>query len=230
MLLMRSQVNSFLQIASLALLAVASAPALRADTIFSNIDGGICSDPQTCGLPIAGSNTGNLGQAVAFTPSANYTVTSASAVLDNTFNNTTVNFFIYSNSGSFPNASLGELGSATLPAGEEGVFTANASTSITLLAGTQYWLVLTGGDNLTEVLWEQFALIQVPYAYTGDGTDPQDWMTTPIPSVDAQFAIYGTPTVTTPPATTPEPASAWLLLTGFGLGGLMYFRRAAWSS
>jgi hypothetical protein len=55
-----------------------------------------------------------LAQAVAFTPSANYTVTSASAVLDNTFNNTTVNFFIYSNPGSFPDASLGELGSATV--------------------------------------------------------------------------------------------------------------------
>lgn len=221
---MGPRVKFVFSLLSLALLTTAFVPALHADTIFSNINGGACADPAACGLPISGANTGNEASAVAFTPSANYTLTGAAAVLDNAFDNTTVNFLIYSDSSSLPGASLGELGSATLAASAEGTFTVNASTPISLDAGTQYWLVLTAGDNLTEVLWEQDALIGEPWAETADGNDPSDWTTTGVPA-NAQFAIYGTPTGTTPPAATPEPASAWLLFTAFGLGGLMCSKR-----
>lgn len=221
---MGPRVKFVFSLLSLALLTAAFVPALHADTIVGNINGGTCGDPTVCGLPISGATTGNWSSAVAFTPSANYTLTGAAAVLFNALNDTTVDFSIYSSSGNLPDASLGEFGSATLLAGQEGTFTASATTSISLLAGTQYWMVLSGGDDLTEVLWEQNAFFPEPWADSTDAIDRTQWMTTVLPAY-AQFSVFGTPTGTTPPAATPEPASALLLVTAAGLGWLIYNKR-----
>jgi hypothetical protein len=128
---MKLLVNFLPRLASLALVAVVAVPALHANTIFSDIAGpdiNCAAQSQSCGLPISGANTGNIAEAIAFTPNANFTITSASAVLDNALdNNTSVDFYIYSNApnstfGSLPNAPLGEIGSATLTADQEGIF------------------------------------------------------------------------------------------------------------
>lgn len=238
---MKLLVNFLPRLASLALVAVIAVPALHANTIFSDIAGpGINCAPQSqsCGLPISGANTGNIAEAIAFTPNANFTITSASAVLDNALNNnTSVDFYIYSNApnstfGSLPNAPLGEIGSATLAADQEGIFTANATSAISLLAHTQYWLVLTAGDDFSEIFWEDQNIGTFPWAFNEDGNDPggEAWTSTDSPSAGLKFAIDGTPTVPTPPpAVTPEPASGWLLLTAFALAAPLYFKRTAWS-
>ena len=221
---MEPRVKAVVSTFALTLLTLAFVPKLHADVIIRNGFGPFCTTPD-CGLPIAGENLGDQSEAVAFTPSANYTVTGAAAELINTFQNTTVNFFIYSNSAGLPGVSLGELGTATLAAGQQGEFSVGATDSISLVANTEYWLVLTPGDNLTAVLWDQGGLISVPYE-TSDSADISGWTSTGFPA-NSQFEVDGTRTVTT--TATPEPASAWLLLTGFGLGGLMYRRRLNWS-
>jgi hypothetical protein len=93
---------------------------------------------------------------------------------------------------------LGEFGSATLLKGQEGTFAVTSNTPISLLAGTRYWLVLSRGDDFTEVLWEQNAFFAVPWADSTDAIDPNAWMTTDL-EANAQFAVDGTPTAVTPP-------------------------------
>lgn len=196
-----------LRLAPAAFLALALvAPALRADpdVVFSNVNATVCH----CGALIGGqSYSYPQSVAEAFTPTADYQLTGAEARLDGYGTGGTVDLAIYSNSSGHPGASLASLGSVSLSAADEGVFSPSGPIPpLALLSGAQYWLVLNPGTAGTLFIWEGAGSSSVPCAGTADTTGASGWVF--LGPENLQFEIDGTPVV----SAVPEPAAVWLLL------------------
>jgi hypothetical protein len=201
--------------------------AAHADTVYSNMTGFGCA----CG-PLIDESQSLAG---AFTPNANYSLTGAQAQLEGVDLGTpdivvvhsfaaldsdeVVDFALYSDAGGVPGVSLATLGSASFSNSDEGVYSVNdLSNPVELLAGTQYWLVLTPGTAATTVIWEESGWSLHPQAATSDSTGMSGWL--PPSMSTAAFEIDGTPVT----ASAPEPATVWLLIGGVGAFGLRRVR------
>jgi len=201
--------------------------AAHADTVYSNMTGFGCG----CG-PLIDESQSLAG---AFTPNANYSLTGAQAQLEGVDLGTpdivvvhsfaaldsdeVVDFALYSDAGGVPGVSLATLGSASFSNSDEGVYSVNdLSNPVELLAGTQYWLVLTPGTAATTVIWEESGSSLHLQAATSDPSGMSGWL--PQNMSTAAFEIDGTPVT----ASAPEPATVWLLIGGVGAFGLRRVR------
>jgi hypothetical protein len=219
------------------LLAGASAPAslLRADTVlFSNVSATV---PEGSGL-IQGAASGYLADAFAFSPTT--TATFADALIDiwtltSNGPDSSVTASIYSNSlGDTPGTLLAQLDTATAPSyssfpflpfsSNDTSFTQISGPALTLVAGTEYWLVLTPGDanSVSLYAYGNGATVDVPEATQfGEGGG---WSSAAPANVELE--IDGTV------SGVPEPASFVLIASGLMLCAVRQFvarRRSALS-
>ncbi len=126
------------------------------------------------------------------------------------------NFFIYSNNSGAPGSQLTSL-STTIPQSlnETLLITASNPTSpLTLLSGTNYWLVIPIG-NLTGLSWLTQGNSTVLSAV--ENLITHSWIS--ITQRSLQFEIDGT-------QVTPEPGTFFLVAAAFIVLGFVGFRRA----
>jgi hypothetical protein len=190
--------------AACAILAL-SAPA-RADIVFTNIVGPCCG-----GYAVNGSNFGPESIAAAFTPVTSDRLADAQVVVFQILGfggDPNFNMSLFSDSGGLPGSPIESLGTdLTAPLAPGGIVSAMSALNPALLAGTQYWLVLTPFDNSTQIAWEQGGSAPVMAGFTTSTSGIGGWA--PImPTATAQFEVDGT---------VPEPASVLLLATALGL-------------
>ena len=133
-------------------LAVLSTP-LHADVVFTNLTGSCCG-----GLAVAGSNFGSVSLATAFTPSVSGSLADAQIVVFQVLGfggDPHFNVSLFSDLAGAPGTLIEQFGTdLTAPATPlGGIVPAQSSFNPELLAGTQYWLVLTPVDSFTEIGW-----------------------------------------------------------------------------
>jgi hypothetical protein len=194
-------------------LASFSAP-LHAD-VFTNLTGPCCG-----GDAVAGSNFGSVSLATAFTPSVSGALADAQIVVFQVLGfggDPHFNVSLFSDLAGAPGTLIEQFGTdLTAPATLlGGIVTAQSSFNPELLAGTQYWLVLTPFDSFTEIGWEQGGSQPVPTDFTTSPLGVGGWTPVSGPNPELQFQIDGVP----------EPASVLLLATAFGL--IVLLRRKA---
>jgi hypothetical protein len=209
-----------------ALLSILFGPMLmRADIVFSNLTS---PDTSNNAYGVCGVVYGCQNNALAeeFIPSANYLLTDAQMlviVLPSDNSSPVISafdVFLDSNDsavpGGAPGSQIAQLGSglaATTALFPGSLVTTNPITaSITLTAGTPYWLVLTGEPNTNTFIGWVGGGALTTRAISDDGGSTWNSAT---PS-DVEFEIDGTPVVTSP---VPEPASFGLLA---GIATLLY--------
>jgi hypothetical protein len=204
---------------------------LRADTIYTNFGTG--DDVYAAGAGVIVTNDGVAWSsvAVAFTPTANYTLTSIEFVVSDLIPNDSndVTLGIFADNGGQPGATPLELFSVS-PAGMFGdtvlVTTVSSILQPLLLADTQYWIGMnaTPGDM---VVWNQNVTGANGFSET-DGAG--NWSAADPLQAQGVLEVDGTLAPLQPPDTTdssglstPEPG-AWLLMAG-GLAALAFFHR-----
>lgn len=184
------------------LLALLLGACCRADVVFSNVTGAICS----CG-------DSNTAIGVAFTPATNSVVTSASIMLsnDDPSNGGVFTVNLFSDVNGLPGNAIGDSGRIAFqptdpfPIPPPALVTAVFTAPIDIQGGVEYWLVLTG-DEINNFFWQGAGSTVVPVAQSAFNTDIF-W--TPDDSQALQFEINGAS------STTPEPAS--IMLLGIGI-------------
>jgi hypothetical protein len=223
----------------------------NADVIFSNITGPTSAFYLASGDPICDGSAPDChyftgiwtDAAAAFTPTVDFTLTEAQVVInDGSVGSSDGNSFdvtIWSDSNGLPGSEIGNVGGTGIspPAPPSILSVSESSTPFTLLAGTQYWVVLEeiSVDCCGFVVWERGGSSNEPTAtstctdfdtqcLSGPGADP-DAPWTSAGSDSLQFEIDGVPTG----APVPEPST--FLLTTIGLAlcfcGARYRRRAS---
>lgn len=204
------------QIASAALLLIAFGPGLaRASVIFSNVTGTGSSGAVVLGSSIPPSTD----LAEGFTPATNYTMTDAQMLVGSEPGHaSTFDVFLESNNGGVPGSVIEQIGfglAATTEGLPGSLITANNfATPVTLVSGTEYWLVLIAAQANTEVVWVRSGSTSVPETYSFDGGP---WS---LPETDSlQFQIDGTPATAVP-----EP-STFAMFGGIGIALVYRIKR-----
>jgi hypothetical protein len=135
----------------LVVICVGASP-LRAEIVFTNIVGNCCG-----GQGINGVNFGEGSAASAFIAASPYRMTDAEVMVFQSLGfggDPYFNISLYSDADGVPSDFIASLGTRlTAPVGG-GIVTASDGMPL-LDAGTQYWLVLSPSDALTDVGWEQ---------------------------------------------------------------------------
>lgn len=209
---------------------VFGAGALRADTLYTNFGTG---DAYAAGAGIIVTNDGVAGSsvAVAFTPTANYNLTSIEFVVSDLIPNDSndVTLGIFADNSGLPGSAPLELFSVS-PAGTFGgnvlVTTVTSVVQPLLLAGTQYWVGMNAAPG-DLVVWNQNVTSANGF-YETDGSG--NWSASDPLQAQGVFEVDGALAAIQPPSTvdspansTPEPG-AWLLLAS-GLAALAFLRR-----
>ena len=160
-------------------------------TNLNTVQGGV-------GPTIRGSNfTFQESVAEAFAPAANYILTGAEAWFFGGGFGGAVDFAIYSNAGNVPGTLLARLGTASIPANADMLFSESTpSNTLELFANVSYWLVLSPATPSTDVLWLNRATSSPLFAFTTDVTGTSGWSAQG--SNTAQFQIDGTPVSSVP--------------------------------
>jgi hypothetical protein len=170
-----------------------SVVSLRAAVVFTNFQSGGAAGcaARTILVPFA--------CAAAFTPSANYIMTDAQVKVQApaaNFGNFELD--LYSNNAGLPSSSLGRIGTATAPT-SFGIVTVN-SPALSLVSGTEYWLVMGPRDPLTTVFWADGGSPVPPTALSSNWTGQSN---------SSQFQIDGSSV-----GVTPEPTTLGLAAVG----------------
>jgi hypothetical protein len=217
-------------------LALSCCLSASADVIFSDITGDPGSGYLVCssgmGSPCPGGTGGFVDAAAAFTPTVNFTVGDAQVFVDagplqisGGPAGGSLDLSIWSDQDGLPGSTIEDLGGVyvqsaqypTPPFPPSVLATAPISSAITLLAGTQYWLVLdASADYNAYIDWDTNGSPNAPTASLDcdspifcQGSLPPysvPWVSSGLSN--PQFEIDGVPTGTT----VPEP-STFLLTT-----------------
>ena len=200
---------------------IGTTSSLGADVIFTNIN--FSTTPL---LSVIGSAGPSNSYAAAFTPFANATMTEVQVYV---WGNSscgpppcvvppTFDLSLYSNGGGVPGSLRAALGT-DLSAGPMPGIVAESGLASNLIAGTEYWLVMTPHDPRSALAWLAGGIRAVPtdVSFSSNGSPP--WMPELEPFNAPQFEIDGTF-----PPTIPEPRMTALVAAGLGL---IAFRVAA---
>ena len=198
---------------------LASPTRAQADTIFSNfVSGNSFSGDGWC-VSGASSPCGLIGIAAAFTPSADFTLSQIDIALEYISGTNEASVTLVNDASGLPGFTALEWWDLT---GLPGYSTTYSPTSllssggITLLSGTQYWVIAEPLSNDTYDLWSQNSQGGSGFAFYSGGSG---WSyhqgTTPA------FDVLGTPLTQIP-----EPGSLALVATGLvSLAGAGLFGR-----
>ena len=209
-------------------LAMLALPAVsNAETIFSSLGPGgtyVCCS----GLGVGAFNGGLYTNAGAFTPSFNTTLTQIDVPVfaePGSGSNFVFNLSLYSDSSDRPGATpIVTWSNLTAPAapstGTASLLTSVVPlTTIELLAGQQYWVVVSPEAANTSLLWNTPPDTSVAYTYAFKDPDSafgNNWVV-PTPEagvVSVAFDVQGT---------APEPSTVLLIPAGFA--GLFLIRK-----
>jgi uncharacterized membrane protein len=188
----------------------------QADVIFSNITGTfstaneatVCSTPDL-GCPFGTAGGGYIYQAAAFTPPSNFTLSNVKVAVRGaecagvpaTCIHNSYNVALYSDSNGLPGGAITGASGALAPAAAA-VQTLNLG-SLTLKAGTRYWLVMTPGSGGTYTYWMGGGSASAPAAFisynaftgqnggSGDLHQPPKWLSGGTSAL--QFEVDGVP-------------------------------------
>lgn len=225
---MRVRILSVLSTAALALMFVASATEMRADTLFSNFGSGqTYSGVNWYNIGNATNPTGIQVLAMPFSPSQTALLTGADLALAITAGSSTpLNLFLESSSGGQPGTILSTLmqqGSLPIyPVTSVLNFTCSGGCA-TLDAGTTYWLVAQESDTANTASWMQNIIgDSATWYFNSMNSTGGQWTQASNNNLGA-FDVTGTPAT----AATPEPASLALLGSAL-LGIFAVARRRAW--
>jgi len=191
-----------------ATLALGSAAWIKADVIFSTLDG-----PQVGGYQVVGATASQYfpaeSVAASFSSSSAFLFTGAAvqvaAISGATFNMT----LFASDANGLPGTQLTTVGTGlAAPSASEEVGAVSAVT-LTLAAETQYWLVLTPAADNTQVSWGVLnGAPNSPLSTTVQTNGSGGWSI--VGNEPVEFAIDGA-------AATPEGDTIWLWVVGLGL-------------
>jgi hypothetical protein len=189
------------------LLGVGVVPA-RAATIFSNVVGNCCG-----GYQVAGASEGSEAEAEAFVPGSAAVLGSVSVEVDPEVGFGGDPYFdvlLYSNASGLPGSLIATLGTdLTAPSG--GALVPASGASVALSAGTEYWVVLTPYDSLSQLIWEAGGTVAPVNAFTTSTSGTSGWVTDGTAAL--QFAVN---------SPVPEPESLVLVVSGvLGVVGMM---------
>jgi hypothetical protein len=168
--------------------AILLAP-LHADVVFTNLTGSCCG-----GLAVAGSNFGSVSLATAFTPSVSDSFSDAQIVVFQVLGfggDPHFNVSLFSDLADTPDTLIEQFGTdlTALPLGR--IVTAKSSANPILLAGTQYWLVLTPVDSFTQIGWEEGGSRPDPTDFTTSPTGVGGWIPVGGPNPELQIQVDG---------------------------------------
>jgi probable HAF family extracellular repeat protein len=164
---------------------------LQAEVIYSNITGPCCA-----GYPVAGANFGSASIATAFTPPVNNSLAGARVVVSHVPGDGSdphFNVSLFSDVAGSPDLLIEQFGTdLTAPAAPlGGVISAVSAARPALLAGIQYWLVLTPAGALTKIGWEQGGFAGAPTAVSTSPSGTDAWRPFNGANPNLQFEIEG---------------------------------------
>jgi len=218
--------NKFMKIAAISLLLIVARQA-KADIIYSNLGPSNSFDPID-GYYVNGSNFNNQVIAQQFTPGVTSTFQDAIVALsDFAGSGSQVVVSLETDAGGQPGVILEQLtvgGFSAYPGGS--LVTATSNLHPTLLAGTNYWLVLSASSPTDDGVWMFNTIGDTStggnFLFNQSGSTTGPW-NPDNGTTRSAFEIDGNPTGA---SAVPEPATLALLGLGiFGLAGYGWRQR-----
>jgi len=200
-------------------------PAYAAEIVFSNLSPPDNSYNRSAGVVIAGPGVPPPLRAqipaVAFTPDDDFTLTQIGVALTHFSGTNSAMLSLDSSSGGLPDGTIESWSLTGLPAGSNTILqTVTPDIPVSLVSGTQYWLVVSPIASDTNDIWN-FSLTDTtsPTAVSPNGGS--SFFLTPASQRPA-FAVLGNPVG----SEVPEPTSLVLLATGIvGIVGMALRRQ-----
>jgi len=207
---------------------VVGRPPLRADTVYTNFGTGDAY-ASSAGVIVTNDGVAWSSVAVAFTPTANYNLSSIEFVVSDLIpdDSNDVTLGLFADNGGQPDATALEMFSMS-PDGMFGdnllVTTVSSILQPLLLADTQYWIGMNAAPG-DLVVWNQ-NLTSATGFFETDGSG--NWSAADPLKAQGVLEVDGTLSAVQPPvnsfnSSAPEPG-AWLLMAG-GLAALAFLRR-----
>lgn len=203
-----------------AMLVALSTPA-SADIVFSNFAPGNSYDLNS-GLVVAGttSERGFSEWASAFTPSGDFTLTQIDVAISNSAAPISVMLSLDHASGGLPDGTIESWIVTTLsifPPFSNIVQTVSPVSPVSLVSGTEYWLVASAAGDTVDA-WN--VAIAGPNAPTAINLG-SSWTLQPPGGFYGAFAVQG--------SVIPEPSSWAMMLLGFAGLGFVGYRQTRWA-
>ena len=196
-----------------------SMPAYSDDVVFSNLGPGNSFSNISTVFSGAGSGFGQSVLAVGFTPSGNFTLTQIGVGLTYAFGGNSAILSLDSSSGGLPDGTIESWTVSGLPVFPNTTIlqTVMPVSTVSLVSGTQYWIVVGPGANSTNAGWNR-SLIDFTSPRAGSFNGGSSFVPASFPP--GALEVLGNPVGNE----VPEPTS--LVLVTIGIVGIeMALRR-----